>query len=93
MTFNAICPHVVQTGISKHTPWFYEELQRKGYMTDINRVVDGFEEFLGESQRSAECLEVGPTGKRVVEFVDWLDEETRLSCEMVEERSGRLWKG
>ena len=92
ITLNAICPHVVRTGISKHTPWFYDDLEKRNLLVDISRVVDGFEEFLGDSSRSAECLEVGPKGSRSVKFMDYMDEETRLGCEAATSRSVRLWK-
>ena len=91
ITLNAICPHVVRTGISKHTPWFYDDLEKRGLLVDISRVIDGFEEFLGESTRSAECLEVGPKGSRVVPPEDYMDEETRLGVEATTVRSARLW--
>ena len=91
ITLNAICPHVVRTGISKHTPWFYDDLEKGGLLTEIGRVIDGFEEFLGESTRSAECLEVGPKGKRVVGPEEYMDDETRLGVDAATVRSGRLW--
>lgn len=91
ITLNAICPHVVRTGISKHTPWFYEDLEKRNLLTDISRVVDGFEEYFGESSRSGECLEVGPRGKRIVGPTDYMDDETRLGVEATTVRSGRLW--
>ena len=91
ITLNAICPHVVRTGISK-VAGFYEDLEKRGLMTDINRVVAGFEEFMGTSDRSGNCLEVGPKGNRVCGPWDYMDEETKLGCDAVVERSGRLWK-
>lgn len=92
ITLNAICPHVVRTGISKHTPWFYDELEKKGLLVDIGRVVDGFEEFLGPQKESGTCFEVGPRGSRRVQFMDYMDEETKAGCDMATVRSGRLWR-
>ncbi|KAK5172195.1 uncharacterized protein LTR77_003833 [Saxophila tyrrhenica] len=94
VTLNAICPHVVKTAISKHTPWWYDDLEKRGLLTDIGQIVAGFEEYLGKSTRSAECLECGPEGRRVVEFIDYMGEKTKLGCEAVIERSARtsLWQ-
>ena len=92
ITLNAICPHVVRTGISKHTPWFYDELEKKGLLVDISRVVVGFEEFLGKNEESGTCFEVGPRGSRRVQFMDYFDEETKAGCDAATARSSRLWK-
>ena len=62
-------------------------------MTEVGNVVKGFEEFMGTSTRSGECLEVGPRGRRVVGPAEYMDDETRLGCEAVEARSGTLWSG
>lgn len=91
VTFNAICPHVVRTNISSSTS-FYDELEKQGLMTDIQNVVAGFEEFLGTTDRSGQCFEVGPRASRVVSFMPYMDEETRVSSEAVMGRSGGLWK-
>ena len=92
ITLNAICPHVVRTGISAHAPWFYEELERKGLTTDISRVIDGFETFLGSATESGSCYEVGPRGSRTVQFMDYMDDETKQGCDAATTRSGRIWK-
>lgn len=91
ITLNAICPHIVRTAISKSVG-FYEDLENRGLLTDINNVVTGFETFLGTSQSSGDCLEVGPKGSRIVGPAEYMDEETRLGCEAVMARSGRLWQ-
>lgn len=92
ITLNAICPHIVRTGISKHTPWWYEDLEKRGLLTNIESIVAGFEEYLGTTTRSAECMECGPEGSRVVQFMDYMDEKTKLGCESVVDRSMRLWQ-
>ena len=92
ITLNAICPHVVRTGISKHTPWWYDDLEKRGLLTDIKNVVAGFETFMGKSDSSGQCYEAGPRGSRTVKFMDYMDEETRLGCEAGTARSGRLWR-
>ena len=92
ITLNAICPQVVRTGISKHTPWFYDELEKRGLLVDVGRVVDGFEEFMGGGTRSAGCYVVGPKRSRVVQFMDYMDDDTKEGCDAANARSGRLWK-
>lgn len=92
ITLNAICPHVVRTGISKHTPWFYDDLEKKGLLVDISRVVDGFETFLGSNTESGTCFEVGPRASRRVRFMDYMDDDTKAGCDAATARSGRLWK-
>lgn len=91
ITLNAICPHIVRTGLSKSTV-FYEDLEKRNLLTDINRILDGFEEFMGQSTKSGECLEAGPKVSRIVTFMDYIDEETRLGCEAVGQRNARLWE-
>jgi len=92
ITMNAICPHIVRTGISKHTPLWYDDLEKRGLLTPIGNIIAGFDEYLGKSTRSAECMECGPEGSRVVQFMDHMGEQTKLGCEAVIDRSERLWK-
>ena len=47
---------------------------------------------MGTSNESGKCFEAGPRGSRIVNFMDYMDEETRLGCEAATFRSGRLWK-
>ncbi|KAK3719080.1 hypothetical protein LTR37_004644 [Vermiconidia calcicola] len=92
VTFNAICPHVVRTGIAKNAPTFYDDLEKDDLLTDINNVVAGFETFLGESTKSGECLEVGPRRTRTIQFMDFSDEETKKGVDATYVRSAKLWK-
>jgi hypothetical protein len=78
ITLNAICPHVVRTGISTAL-WWYDDLEKRGLLTDINNVVAGFEDYMGKSTRSAECFEAGPKGSRVVQFMDYMVSRQRHS--------------
>ena len=80
----------MRTGISK-APGFYDDLEKRGLLTDINNVVAGFEVYLGKTTRSGECQECGPEGSRVVQFMDFMDAKTEAGVEAVQERSGGLW--
>lgn len=59
ITLNAVCPHVLRTGISTAT--FYDDLESKGLLTPIDGVVESFEKFI-DSDMSGECMEIGPVG-------------------------------
>ena len=59
IALNAVCPHVLRTGIS--TASFYDDVEVKGLLTPIEGVVETFEKFI-DSDMSGECLEIGPVG-------------------------------
>lgn len=60
INFNAVCPHVARTNIS--TGFFYDVLEAKGLLTQVEGVVDAFMHFVDHSDQSGECLEIGPVG-------------------------------
>jgi NAD(P)-dependent dehydrogenase (short-subunit alcohol dehydrogenase family) len=88
ITLNAICPNIVQTGISSAE--FYNKVIERGLLTPIENVVAAVESFLGDDKRSGECIEVGPKGTRATNQLEPMDEETRISMEMLHERARPL---
>jgi len=77
ITLNAVCPHVLRTGIS--TAAFYDDLESKGLLTSTDSVVQSFETFV-DSDMSGECMEVGPVG----------DPQIRAPPEVLNKESGQL---
>ena len=91
ITFNAICPNIVQTSIS--SPEFYAKVEDAGVLVPIQNVVAAAERFLEdgeEGKRSGICVEVGPRGTRDTTALDPMDEASKLSCELLHERARPL---
>ena len=93
ITFNAVCPNKIRTGIS--TAASYEKAEKAGVLVPMGDLLDAFEMLLAQGKHkdlSGECLEVAPkVGVRVVkEWVPFVNEESRLSAEMTYHRSHYL---
>ncbi|KAK5109821.1 hypothetical protein LTR62_006554 [Meristemomyces frigidus] len=88
ITLNAVCPNVVQTGIS--TAAFYDVLAEKKLLTPINVVVDAFASFI-DGDMSGECIEVGPRAELVPRAPpEYLDRESAQVMEMLYSRGHGL---
>jgi NAD(P)-dependent dehydrogenase (short-subunit alcohol dehydrogenase family) len=88
ITFNAVCPNIVETGIS--TSAFYNIVREAGLLVDMKGVIEAFEDLLG-GEASGEVYEVGPKGGWVKrEGAEYLDEESKRSCELLVERGRPL---
>ncbi|KAK3671240.1 hypothetical protein LTR78_008875 [Recurvomyces mirabilis] len=88
ITLNAVCPNVVQTGIS--TASFYDTLADKDLLTPIEIVVDAFASFL-DGKMSGECIEAGPKGNLVPRApAEHLDRESAEVMEMLYSRGHAL---
>ncbi|KAK4565271.1 hypothetical protein LTR86_003888 [Recurvomyces mirabilis] len=88
ITLNAVCPSVVQTGIS--TASFYNTLADKDLLTPIEIVVDAFANFL-DGKMSGECIEAGPKGNLVPRAPpEHLDRESAEVMEMLYSRGHAL---
>ncbi|KIW83059.1 hypothetical protein Z517_02302 [Fonsecaea pedrosoi CBS 271.37] len=89
ITLNAVCPNKIRTGIS--TAAVYDKAEKLGVLVPMERLLEAFESLLGENPMSGECLEVAPQiGVRVVQFVPFINEESKLSADMTYERSHHL---
>ncbi|OAL23875.1 hypothetical protein AYO22_06051 [Fonsecaea multimorphosa] len=89
ITLNAVCPNKIRTGIS--TAAMYDKAEKLGVLVPMEKLLEAFESLLGENPMSGECLEVAPKlGVRVVQFVPFINEESRLSAETTYERSHYL---
>jgi NAD(P)-dependent dehydrogenase (short-subunit alcohol dehydrogenase family) len=86
ITFNAVCPNIVRTGIS--TEGFYDRVAKEGLLVDMKDVISTFEDIL-EGRASGEVYEVSPNGWTKREGAKYLDEECKRSCELLVER-GRV---
>ena len=81
ITLNAICPHVLRTGIS--TGEFYDNLEAKGLLTPMKTVVDAFESLI-DGDASGECLEAGPVGNFTLRAAPAvLNKESQMLNEML----------
>jgi NAD(P)-dependent dehydrogenase (short-subunit alcohol dehydrogenase family) len=88
ITLNAVCPNIVETGIS--TSEFYDEVRREGLLVEMKGVIDAFKDLLG-GVASGEVYEVGPKGGWVKrEGQEYLDEESKKSCELLVKRGRPL---
>ncbi|KAF2104184.1 glucose 1-dehydrogenase [Rhizodiscina lignyota] len=86
ITINAVCPNVVKTHIS--TGVFYDRVDKLGYLTPMETLLDAFQAQMGDSQMSGELLECGPVGKYAIRKVpEYLDEPSGILCDIVRERS------
>lgn len=86
---NAICPNVVATNISK--PEFYDKVKDAGLLVPIENVVAAVEALLADSdKRSGECIEVGPRRTQDRPAQAPMDEESRLTLDMLHERARPL---
>lgn len=83
---NSICPHIVRTHIS--TDAFYDKIEPMGLICDIKGLLMGFEDMMGASTMSGECLEITPAklGYTIRKQAEVLDEPSQKSLEMVTER-------
>lgn len=87
ITFNAVCPNIVRTGISTST--FYDKVEKEGLLVPMKGLLDAFQDFL-LGHGSGEVYEVGPKGGWVIREGAWyLDEKCGRSCELLVER-GRV---
>ncbi|KAG4432257.1 hypothetical protein IFR05_012263 [Cadophora sp. M221] len=69
ITLNAICPGIVETGISKHAPWYHAEAAKRGCLVEMDQMMAGFSMLMGAETMSGECVEVvAKHGARVVKF-------------------------
>lgn len=88
ITLNAVCPHVVRTGMSPGH--FYARIEEEGLAVPMDGVLEAFMAMLGDSGISGECIEVGPSGfanKKAPEY--WTD-EGRRSVELIS-KNGEKW--
>lgn len=87
-----MCPNKIRTGIS--TTAVYDKAEKLGVLVPMNKLLEAFEKLLpgGEfADLGGECLEVAPQiGVRKREFVEFVNEESRISAEMTYERSHHL---
>ncbi|KAF9894345.1 hypothetical protein FE257_007848 [Aspergillus nanangensis] len=68
ITLNAICPGIVETGIS--TPLYYEKATELGCLVKMDMMLEAFEMVLGAEPMSGECIKVvAKEGARVVRFL------------------------
>lgn len=92
ITMNSVNPHVVRTNIS--TGDFYDILEKQGFLTPIEGVIDTFEKLLGSNNTSGECFEVGPKYKEKGavprKAPEYLDEESGKVCELLYDRGHPL---
>ncbi|OQU96054.1 hypothetical protein CLAIMM_02190 isoform 1 [Cladophialophora immunda] len=89
ITLNAVCPNKIRTGIS--TAAVYDKAEKLGVLVPMERLLEAFESLLGDNPMSGECLEVAPKlGVRVVQFVPFINEESKLSADMTYDRSHYL---
>lgn len=91
MTLSAVAPNVVRTNISSGV--FYDHMNQKGLLTPMDGVLDAFAQMIssGDSGKVYEC---GPKGGWVEkEGAEYLDEESRKCCVLLEERARHLHHG
>jgi len=86
---NAVCPNVVRTNISTAT--FYEDLEKNNLLTPLDTIVGALESMMGTDSRTGLTLECGPMGVYPRTAHEFLDEETRRSCKIIENRCKRLY--
>ena len=79
----------MQTAISSFE--FYAKVRGAGVLVPIENVVSAVEGLL-QGRESGQCVEVGPRGTRATKQQEWMDQETRVSCEMLHERARALHK-
>lgn len=88
ITLNAVCPNKIRTNIG--TASSYEIAEKAGVLCPMEWLLQAFEMLLwGEGKDwSGECLEVAPKlGVRKVEFVPFVNEESKRSAEITDARS------
>ncbi|KAK3712769.1 hypothetical protein LTR37_008859 [Vermiconidia calcicola] len=92
ITFNAVCPNKIRTNIG--TAAAYEKAEKAGCLVPMEKLLEAFEMLLSKGEYrglSGECLEVAPKlGIRVVPFLEFVNEESRVSAEITYERSRYL---
>ena len=92
ITFNAVCPNKIRTNIG--TAAAYEKAEKAGCLVPMEKLLEAFEMLLSKGQYrelSGECLEVAPKlGIRVVPFLEFVNEESRVSAQITYERSHYL---
>ena len=91
--FNAVCPNKIRTDIYPDRA-VYDEAERRGVIVPMERLLEAFEKLLpgGEfGNVGGECLEVAPQlGVRKVEWMPFINDESRISAEMTYQRSHYL---
>ena len=69
ITLNAVCPGIVETGISSHAPWYHAEARKRGCLVEMSQMMDAFSMLMGGEKMSGQCVEVvAKHGARVVDF-------------------------
>ncbi|KAH7379076.1 glucose 1-dehydrogenase [Cadophora sp. MPI-SDFR-AT-0126] len=69
ITLNAVCPGIVETGISAHAPWYHAEARKRGCLVEMSQIMDAFSMLMGGEKMSGQCVEVvAKHGARVVNF-------------------------
>jgi hypothetical protein len=89
ITLNAICPNVVQTGIS--TAAFYESMSSKNLLTPMETMMEQFQLLMGHDERNGLIVECGPDGANPREQVGHIDVRSKEACDMLEGRGARLY--
>ena len=92
ITLNAVCPNKIRTNIG--TADGYEKAEKAGCLVPMEHLLQAFEMLLNQGKYkdlSGECLEVAPKiGVRKVNFVPFVNDESRISAEITYERSHYL---
>jgi hypothetical protein len=80
----------VRTGIS--TDEFYNSLEAKGFLTPMSDLIGVFESLLGSDGRSGLIFECGPNGPSLRDGADYVDEDSKVLCDLLHERARPLHK-
>ncbi|KAH7408656.1 hypothetical protein DE146DRAFT_629549 [Phaeosphaeria sp. MPI-PUGE-AT-0046c] len=88
MTLSAVAPNVVRTSISSGA--FYDRMEQQGLLTPMDGLLDAFTEMIrsGESGKVYECGTRGGWVER--KGVEYLDDESKKCCVLLEERARAL---
>lgn len=88
ITLSAVAPNVVRTNISSGV--FYDHMDQEGLLTPMDGVLDAFMQMIGSGE-SGKVYECGPNGGWVEkEGAEFLDEESRKCCVLLEGRARYL---
>ncbi|PNS20665.1 3-oxoacyl [Sphaceloma murrayae] len=87
IALNAVCPLIVRTAISREE--FYEDVEARGLVVPMEKVVAAFRECMSGSTVGGECLEVGPKTDPfdVRGVAGYLDLESEESCNLLNVRA------
>jgi NAD(P)-dependent dehydrogenase (short-subunit alcohol dehydrogenase family) len=89
ITLNAICPNVVQTSISSAA--FYEAVASNNALTPMETLMEQFQGLMGANNRNGLIVECGPNGAALRDQVEYMDEKSKLACDMLEARGEKLY--